>query len=351
MIVQIRLAFFFIIVSGLIFANTNRYFNEVEDEDKSNKFIITSDIEWASPSGFSLTMDIYTPETGKENYPVLIIFHGGGWLINDKSPMTEMSEYIVKNSEYVVCNVNYRLLVDLDNTVKMNEMVEDVMGAVLWVKEHISDYNGDSAKISVTGDSAGGHLAAMIVNSGIMLESDGFNGNTFGFNPSYIPDGKTAEEIAHNDELAVQAVILSYAAFDIYGICLNDGLETPSNMFWAFAGQQPRNIFGNEFNVYDNNEMYKAVSPVYNIPNASERKLPPHLCTVGTADNLITPASVKGYVAKLKKAGHSAEYWQHEGRPHAFLDGGSNPYLGTSFEKDAPPAIDRMIEFLDSVFN
>ncbi len=70
-------------------------------------------------------MDIYIPDTGKDSYPVLIIFHGGGWLINDKSPMTCMSEYIASHSEYVVYNVNYRLLVDDNNTVTMNHLSAD----------------------------------------------------------------------------------------------------------------------------------------------------------------------------------------------------------------------------------
>ncbi|MCB0298158.1 MAG: alpha/beta hydrolase, partial [Calditrichaeota bacterium] len=63
-----------------------------------------------------------------------------------------------------------------------------------------------------------------------------------------------------------------------------------------------------------------------------------------------TPASVQDFVAKLREKGHTAEYWEHQGRPHAYLDGGRNEFLGTEFEKDAPPALDKMIEFMDQVF-
>jgi acetyl esterase/lipase len=102
--------------------------------------------------------------------------------------------------------------------------------------------------------------------------------------------------------------------------------------------------------VKDNPGFYKAVSPIHNIPQASSKKLPPTLCTVGSKDNLTTPPLVKEYADALQAAGHPVEYWVYEGRPHAYLDSGANQYLGTSFEKDAPEAIDRIIVFLDSVF-
>ncbi len=315
-----------------------------------NKFSVAKDVVWASPGGFDLTMDIYSPQTGKKKYPVLVIFHGGGWLINNKSIMDQMSQYVVEHGEYVVCNVNYRLLVDNNNTVTMNEIVEDVFGAVLWIKEHIGKYKGDKKRIAVTGDSAGGHLASAVVVMGDQLNSTGFREKPLGFNPTYLPKGKTAEKIARKEGLAVQAAIISYGAFDIYNSCLG-GFEQASNIFWQMGGAPARPIFGSSYSAEKNPELYKAVSPIYNIPAAGERKLPPQLFTVGSKDNLTTPASVKAYVEKVKAAGHPAEYWEYEGRPHAFLDSGSNEFLGISFEKDAPPALDRMIDFLDSVFS
>lgn len=314
------------------------------------RFTKVSDIVWASPKGHNLTMDIYTPNTGKASYPVIVMFHGGGWLINTKSIMDEPSAYLANKAEYVVCNVNYRLLPDQNNTVKMNEIVEDVFGAVLWVKDNISNYKGNPGQIIVTGDSAGGHLATMVVTQGQNLESDGFAGPTLGYKPTYLPKGKTAEQVANENGLAVQAAIISYGAFDLYGSA-QGGFEKPGNMFWSMAKAQPRGLFGEGINPTDNPAPYKQVSPLYNIPKASERKLPPMLFTVGSKDNLTTPVSIEAYMAKLKEAGHTdMQYWVYEGRPHAFLDSGSNQFLGTSFQKDAPEALDKMITFLNKVF-
>ncbi len=313
------------------------------------RYALAQDVLWASPSGFDLTMDIYTPRSDANALPVLVMFHGGGWLINDKSIMDQASAYLATHGRYVVCNVDYRLLADRDNTVTLNQIVEDVFGAVLWVKDHIGDYGGDPSRIAVTGDSAGGHLSAMIVNLGNRLSSEPFSETSLGFRPSYLPAGKTPEQVAEANGIEVQAAILSYGAFDIVQGA-RDGFEGLANPFWLVSGSLARGMFGDSFNVADHPEMYRAVSPIHNIPAASERKLPPQLLTVGTEDPVVTPASVKRYLEKLHAAGHPADYWEYPGRSHAFLDSGSNALLGTSFEADAPEALDVMLGFLDEVF-
>ena len=153
-----------ILLLAFAFVGCSNNKNDVVINDPE-QYDLVKDIIWASPEGFDLTLDIYSPKS-EEKLPVLIIYHGGGWLINDKSIMDQMSQYIATNSKYVVCNVNYRLLSDKENSISMHEIVEDAFGALLWVNENIHKYNGDNSKIAVTGDSAGAHLAAMIVNLG-----------------------------------------------------------------------------------------------------------------------------------------------------------------------------------------
>jgi len=337
----------FLVISLCTFACSGS--PELKENNDPSRYAVAKDVLWASPDGFDLTMDIYTPTTGNAPRPVVVIFHGGGWLINDKSIMDQSSAYLATNSEYVICNVNYRLLADNDNTVTLNQIVEDAFGAVLWVKENIGSYQGDSSKVAVTGDSAGGHLAAMIVNVGNRLNSSGFSSEPLGFNPSYLPVGTTAEQIAQQRGLEVQAAILSYGAYDIYHTALG-GFEGMANPFWLMSGSLARGVFGDESNATDNPELYRAVSPIHNIPNSTQRKLPPQLLTVGSDDTLVTPASVRAYMSELQSAGHTARYWEHASRSHAFLDSGSNVILGISFEEDAPPALDIMISFLDDVF-
>lgn len=311
-------------------------------------FEVKKDVMWATVEGFELTMDIYTPATGKSSYPVLVIFHGGGWLINNKSIMNDMAAYVAERG-YVVCNVNYRLLVDQNNTVTMDEIIGDVLGSVVWIKENIGRYKGDPKRVAVTGDSAGGHLASSVILMGNQLNENGFADGPKGFLPSYLPTGKTVADLINEGTLEVQAGLISYGAFDIYASCLG-GFEQPSNFFWQMGGAPARPIFGEGISVQTHPDYYKAVSPSYQIPQATGRKLPPQFFSVGSKDNLTTPESVKAYVDKLAAAGQEVTYWVHEGRPHAFLDSGSNDFLGISFTKDAPEALDRMLAFLDGVF-
>lgn len=307
------------------------------------------DVEWATVKGFKLTMDIHVPQTGKESYSVLVVYHGGGWLINNKSIMEDMSAYIAQHSEYIVCNVNYRLLVDNNNTTQFNEIIEDAFGALLWIKENISGYKGNPKKVAVTGDSAGGHLASCVVNMGRNLGDAGFTPAHPVFNPTYLPKGMTIKEVLAKDMLKVQAAIINYGAFDIYASCTIGKFETKENIFWMISGAEPRRIFGNDYSAEKNPELYKAVSPVYNLPLVTNYQLPPQLFTVGSNDQLTTPAIITAYVQSVRDAGQSAELWINQGRPHAFMDSGTNAYLGISFNNDAIPAIKIMIAFLNQV--
>ena len=237
-------------------------------------YTVAKDVLWASPDGFDLTMDIYTPTTGKGPYPVIVMFHGGGWLINDKSIMDQSAKYLVSNAQYVVCNVNYRLLADSDNSVTLNQIVDDVFGSVLWVKDQITQYQGDPGRIIVTGDSAGAQLSAMVLNSGAQLSSRADFISSQAFTPSFVPEQMSAEQLSRLGALDVQAAILNYGAFNLYESSLQ-GFESWKNPFWLMGGVMPRGLFGAGYNAVDHPQLYTAVSPALTIPDASERKLPP----------------------------------------------------------------------------
>lgn len=307
------------------------------------------DIVWATPEGFELTLDIAVPQTDTEQKPVLVIFHGGGWLLNNKSIMEDLAKSIATRADVITVNVNYRLLAEANNTITVDELVEDAMGAVLWVKDNIQRYGGDPNKIAVTGDSAGGHLAAMVTLAGRNLSNTGFEEKPLGFKPTYLPEGVSAEELAKKDGLKVQAAILSYAGFSLYESAKN-GFEKDSNPFWGWAGAKARGLFGDGKNVEDNPEYYQAVSPDQYLVNASDYKLPPQFVLVGSEDRLTTPESAKQYVEELKDLGQPVRLKIYEGKGHGFLDSGCNDYTNGCFEDLSKPAVNDMVTFLNEVF-
>tara|TARA_B100000945_G_scaffold43104_2_gene29290 strand:- start:9028 stop:10038 length:1011 start_codon:yes stop_codon:yes gene_type:complete len=327
----------------------SRLYSKDKNINDPSKYNLTKDLIWASPRGFDLGMDIYTPTAVGEPMPVLAIFHGGGFLVRRRNIMNNMAQYIASNHKYVVCNIDYRLLRDQGNSVTFDELIGDAFGSILWIKENISSYGGDKDKVAVTGDSAGAYISAMIVNCGNNLGKKENYKENLSFEPSYLPKDSSFESLIKNNAMEVKAAILSYGGYDFYKWALA-GAETYTNPFWIMALSKPRGIFGSEFSPEKNPEMYKAASPFYNIPHAEERQLPPQLLTGATKDRITPVGMIKEYLKELKDKGHQAEYWEHINRNHAYLDSGKTFIAGNDFKKDGMPALKVMMEFLDSIF-
>ena len=97
-------------------------------------------------------LDVYYP-TDVKDAPVVVWFHGGGLEGGNKHIDRELQE-----AGLVVIAVNYRLL----PKASIDQVIDDAAAAVAWAFEHAREYNGDPAKIFVTGHSAGGYLTDMI---------------------------------------------------------------------------------------------------------------------------------------------------------------------------------------------
>lgn len=308
-----------------------------------------NDIIWSTPKGFDLTLDIARPKNTEHKMPVVIIFHGGGWLLNSKSIMSDLAEEIARRANVMTVNVNYRLLSDLNNTTTVDEIIEDAMGAVLWVQDHISEYGGDPERIAVTGDSAGGHLAAMVTLAGTHLSNSGFSQPPLKFKPTYLPKGVSAEEIAKSNRLVVQAAILSYAGFDMFEVAAR-GFETEKNAFWAYANTKPRGLFGDSITIEQHPEHYKAVSPNHYLIDAATHRLPPIFLHVGENDPVTPAASAQAFTEQLVKLGHNATLKVYKNRAHGYLDSDCNDYNNGCFKELSEPAVTDMVSFIKSVF-
>ena len=107
--------------------------------------------------GGDLPVRIYVP-FGKGPFPVLMYFHGGGWVIGDIESSDKLCRNLANAAGCTVVSVDYRLAPEHP----FPAAVEDAYFATLWASTHAFSFNGDASRIAVSGDSAGGNLAAVV---------------------------------------------------------------------------------------------------------------------------------------------------------------------------------------------
>jgi acetyl esterase len=107
--------------------------------------------------GGQIPVRIYTPR-GDGPFPILVFFHGGGWVICDLDTHDNLCRSLANRVHCVVVSVDYRLAPEH----KFPAAVEDAYAATQWVAHNAHRINGDPARIAVGGDSAGGNLAAVV---------------------------------------------------------------------------------------------------------------------------------------------------------------------------------------------
>jgi acetyl esterase len=117
-------------------------------------------------SGGSIHIRIYTPATGKSKYPVIVYYHGGGWVIATIDTYGESAQALADRSEAILISVEYRKGPEFKFPTAHN----DAFAAYQWALANASSLNGDSSKVAVAGESAGGNLAVAV---GIMARDSG----------------------------------------------------------------------------------------------------------------------------------------------------------------------------------
>ena len=130
---------------------------------------ILRDIEYARAGEQALKLDLYLPE-GRAQAPLIVWVHGGAWRSGSKKDMP-LGKLVSEG--YAVASVDYRL----STQAKFPAQIHDLKAAIRFLRAHGGEWKLPVKKILIAGDSAGGHLAALVGVSNGNKELEGNLGN------------------------------------------------------------------------------------------------------------------------------------------------------------------------------
>jgi acetyl esterase len=109
-------------------------------------------------AGVPLRARHYAPAEGGGPHPLLVFFHGGGFVFGDLDTHDGVCRLLCRHAGAHVLAVDYRLAPEHP----FPAAVEDARGALRWASAHAHELGADPARLGVAGDSAGGNLAAVV---------------------------------------------------------------------------------------------------------------------------------------------------------------------------------------------
>jgi acetyl esterase/lipase len=232
----------------------------------------------------SSTLDVYLPAQASKTSgsdrlrPAVIAVHGGSW---NGGSMTSFRydprNTVIRLAQHglVVFAIDYRLA--RPGSPGWPAALEDVREAVRWVRRHSGEFGVDPGRIAVMGQSAGGHLAALL---GTVPEARG-------------PDGVSSR---------VQAVVSFYGPCDLTGLLTSRRLaHEPVRVFLGDAASSPA-------------DHAAAASPIHHVTNDD----PPVLLIHGSDDAWVPLGQSERMAAALASAGVPHRLIVVEGARHGF---------------------------------
>jgi acetyl esterase len=116
------------------------------------------DLAADGPHG-TIPVRLYRPMgSGVGPLPVLVYYHGGGWVIGDLDTHDVLCRELCNGASVCVASVDYRLAPEH----RFPAGVDDAVAATRWVAAHADELRVDAQRLAVGGDSAGGNLAAVV---------------------------------------------------------------------------------------------------------------------------------------------------------------------------------------------
>ncbi|HXE16848.1 MAG TPA: alpha/beta hydrolase [Stellaceae bacterium] len=115
-----------------------------------------ADRKLPGPRG-DIPVRLYTP-FGIGPFPLTIYFHGGGFVLGNLDSHDSACRHLCLNSNSIVMAVDYRLAPEHP----FPAAPDDCYAATVWAGQHAGEIGADGKRFAVSGDSAGGNLAAVV---------------------------------------------------------------------------------------------------------------------------------------------------------------------------------------------
>jgi acetyl esterase/lipase len=183
----------------------------------------TADVEFARVGEHRLMLDLYLPPRangGAGKPPLVVWVHGGAWRSGSRKDMP-LGGLVERG--YAVASVDYRL----SPVARFPAQVHDIKAAIRFLRARQDEYGYDAGRIAVAGNSAGGHLAALV---GVT------NGNTE-------LEGTVGEDRSQKSD--VQGIISLYGMSNLTTILAQStphGLEVRVPALQLLLGGQPQDV-------------------------------------------------------------------------------------------------------------
>jgi acetyl esterase/lipase len=231
-------------------------------------------IAYVSAGDPAEVLDLYLPEKPADKpLPLVVWIHGGGWHSGSKSGC--YAAYLAREG-YVVASVEYRF----SQKALFPAQIQDCQAAIRWLRANSKAYHIDPEHIGASGDSAGGHLVALLETSGGKKAFPAIGGN-------------------EDQSDRVQAVCDWYGPTDFNTVMAQAAAD--HNVKSAIKFNTPDDPYSDLIGVKLGEDPVKgdAVSPVHYVSKDN----PPILIMHGTRDALVPFAQSEEFVAALQKAG------------------------------------------------
>jgi acetyl esterase/lipase len=268
------------------------------------------DIVFAEHDGTKLVGDLYLPR-GRTKAPILVAVHGGGWQVGSRQFYRYWGLFLAR-AGYAVFAIEYRL----GKPGTYPAAVYDTKAAIQFVRAKAAEFDLDSERIGLIGDSAGAHLASLVALAGDQYTS------------AYRDDANAA--VPAN----VKCVVGFYGVYDMHAQWIHDLTTRPNDrIVEKFLGVSPM----------QNRRIYFGASPIsYATVDHNQIRV---LLIHGTDDDIVDPPSQSGaFLTALTRSGFFVRRIIIPGAGHFWS---SDPFESEPHSYSAQ-AIPRLMRFLES---